>query len=184
MKNMGPFAQTNTNLKCHLLLTLMNSNRTPTICMYCHQKWKCGFLPLFFSKNLTYVQEMFQLLRVWQTYHSRLLNQSGQDSRDTAWDHRRVLEDSSLSKGKGRFYIAQRFTLFARPVHSYTNSASLGSILTMQQLRVTTKSLTFPPLYISCCRSSCHIAWTVILWTRVPFAFAYIYSHFRPLRVL
>ena len=27
------------------LLTLMNGNRTPTICMYCHQKWKCGFLP-------------------------------------------------------------------------------------------------------------------------------------------
>ena len=39
------------------------------------------------------------------------------------------------------------FTLFAlpgRPVHSDTNSASPGSILVMQQLRVTTKSLTFP----------------------------------------
>ena len=93
------------------LLTLMNSNRTPTICMYCHQKWKCGFLPLFFSKRLTYVHEMFPLLGVWQANHSRLLYQSGHDSRDAAWDHRRVLEDSSLGKGKGRFYIAQRFTL-------------------------------------------------------------------------
>ena len=33
-----------------------------------------------------------------------------------------------------------------RPVHSDTNSASSGSILSMQQLRATTKSLTFPPL--------------------------------------
>ena len=102
--------------------------------------------------------------------------QSGQDSRDAAWDHRRVLEYSSLGKGnsKGRFYIAQRFTLFAHPVHSDTNSASPGSILTMQQLRVKTKSLTCPPLSISCCRNSWHIAWIVILWARVPFAFAHI----------
>ena len=160
------------------LLTLMNINRTPTTCMYCHQKWKCGFLPLFFSKKLTCVHEMFPLLRVWQAHHSRLLYQSGQDSRDAAWDHRRVLEDSSLgkskSKSKGRFYTAQRFLLFALRVHSNTNSASSGSILTIQQLRVTTKSLTFPPLSISCCRNSCHIAWIVILWARVPFAFAYI----------
>ena len=38
---------------------------------------------------------------------------------------------------------SKRFTLFApppgRPVHSDTNSASLGSILAMQQLRATTK---------------------------------------------
>ena len=43
---------------------------------------------------------------------------------------------------------SKRFTLFAlpgRPVHSDTNSASLGSIL----LRATTKSLTFPPLSIA-----------------------------------
>ena len=87
------------------LLTLMNSNRTPTTWMYCHQKWKCRFLPLFFSKKLTYVHEMCPLLRVWQAHHSRLLYQSGQDSRDAAWDHRRVHEDSSLGKGrsKGRF---------------------------------------------------------------------------------
>ena len=64
-------------------------------------------------------------------------------------------------KKKGRFYIAQypipldrskRFTLFAspgRPVHSDTNSASPGSILVMQQLRATTKSLTCPPLFIA-----------------------------------
>ena len=45
------------------------------------------------------------------------------------------------------------FCLPPPPVHSDTNSASSGSILTMQQLRVTTKSLTFPPLYISCCRN-------------------------------
>ena len=32
-----------------------------------------------------------------------------------------------------------------RPVHSDTNSTSLGSILAMQQLRTMTKSLTFPP---------------------------------------
>ena len=45
-----------------------------------------------------------------------------------------------------------RFTLFAlpdRPVHSDTNSASPGSILVRQQLRVKTKSLTFPPLSIA-----------------------------------
>ena len=44
---------------------------------------------------------------------------------------------------------SKRFTLFAlpdRPIHSDTNSASLGSILSMQQLCATTKSLTFPPL--------------------------------------
>ena len=43
---------------------------------------------------------------------------------------------------------SKRFTLFAlpgRPVHSDTNSASPGSILAMQQLRATTKSLTFLP---------------------------------------
>ena len=47
---------------------------------------------------------------------------------------------------------AQRFTLFAlpgRPVHSDINSASPGSILVMQQLRATTKSLTCPPLSIA-----------------------------------
>ena len=46
---------------------------------------------------------------------------------------------------------SKRFTLFlpGRPVHSDTNSASLGSILDMPQLRATTKSLTFPPLSIS-----------------------------------
>ena len=41
------------------------------------------------------------------------------------------------------------FTPFAlpdRPVHSDTNSASPGSILTMLQLCATTKSLAFPPL--------------------------------------
>ena len=36
-----------------------------------------------------------------------------------------------------------------RPVHSDTNSASLGSILAMHQLRATTISLTFPPLSIA-----------------------------------
>ena len=64
---------------------------------------------------------------------------------------------------KGSFFIhysavsspldrSKRFTLFAfpdRPVHSDTNSASPGSILAMQQLRATTKSLTFPPLSIA-----------------------------------
>ena len=60
-------------------------------------------------------------------------------------------------KGKGSFYSAvsspsdrsKRFTLVAlpnRPVHSDTNSAFPGSILAIQQLRATTKSLTFPPL--------------------------------------
>ena len=47
---------------------------------------------------------------------------------------------------------SKRFTLVAlpgRPVHSDTNSASSGSILVMQQLRATTKSLTFPPLSIA-----------------------------------
>ena len=62
---------------------------------------------------------------------------------------------------KGCFYIAQypvRWTVqsalhflpsLADPVHSDTNSASPGSILVMQQLRATTKSLTFPPLSIA-----------------------------------
>ena len=46
---------------------------------------------------------------------------------------------------------SKRFTHFAspgRPVHSDTNSASLGSILAMLQLRAKAKSLTFPPLSI------------------------------------
>ena len=58
------------------------------------------------------------------------------------------------------FYIAQypvrwtaqsasHFSFPGRPVHSDTNSSSLGSILAMQQLRVKTKSLTFPPLSIA-----------------------------------
>ena len=47
---------------------------------------------------------------------------------------------------------SKRFTRFALPgklVHSDTNSATPGSILVMQQLRATTKSLTFPPLSIA-----------------------------------
>ena len=47
---------------------------------------------------------------------------------------------------------SKHFTLFALPgipVHSDTNSASPGSILAMQQLRATTKSLTFPPRSIA-----------------------------------
>ena len=47
---------------------------------------------------------------------------------------------------------SKRFTLFAlpdRPVHSDTNSASPGSILTRQQLHANIKSLTFPPLSIA-----------------------------------
>ena len=47
---------------------------------------------------------------------------------------------------------SKRCTLFAltgRPVHSDTNSASPESILAMQQLRATTKSLTCPPLSIA-----------------------------------
>ena len=62
----------------------------------------------------------------------------------------------TVCKGKGIFYIAQypvRRRLKAlytyRPVHSDTNSASPGSILAMQQLRATTKSLTFPPVSIA-----------------------------------
>ena len=55
---------------------------------------------------------------------------------------------------KGSFYISNQSVgplkalslaaLPGRPVHSGTNSASLGSMLAMQQLRATTKSLTFP----------------------------------------
>ena len=59
---------------------------------------------------------------------------------------------------KGSFSVSspsdrsKRCTLCAlpgRPVHSDTNSASPGSIQAMQQLRATTKSLTFPPLSIA-----------------------------------
>ena len=64
-------------------------------------------------------------------------------------------------KGKGSFLYSavsspldrsKRFTVSAlpgRPVHSNTNSASPGSILAMQQLRATTKSLTCQPLSIA-----------------------------------
>ena len=62
-------------------------------------------------------------------------------------------------KGKGVFLYSavsspldrsKRFTLLLpdRPVHSDTNSASLGSILVMQQLR-NDYSLTCPPLSIA-----------------------------------
>ena len=61
-----------------------------------------------------------------------------------------------VKKVKVGFYIAldrsKRFTLFAlpgRPVHSDTNSASLGRVLAMQQLHAKAKSLTFPPLSIA-----------------------------------
>ncbi len=72
-----------------------------------------------------------------------------------------VSKHGNYNKGKGMcLYSAvsssldrpKLFTLFAlpgRPVHSDTNSASPGSILAMQQLRATTKSLPFPPLSIS-----------------------------------
>ena len=56
---------------------------------------------------------------------------------------------SALSSPLNR---SKRFTLFAlpdRPAHSDTNSASPGNILAMQQLRATTKSLTFPPLSLA-----------------------------------
>ena len=52
-------------------------------------------------------------------------------------------------KGKGSLYIVQYVVFPGRPVHSDTNSASPGSILAMQQLRATTKSLTFPPQSIA-----------------------------------
>ena len=64
-----------------------------------------------------------------------------------------------LPHKKGSFYRAQypvrwtaQSTLHFLPsltVHSDTNSASPGSILAMQELRATTKSLTFPPLSIA-----------------------------------
>ena len=68
-------------------------------------------------------------------------------------------EYRSVGTGKGMvLYSAvsspldrsKRFTLSSpgRPVHSDTNSASLGSILAMQQLR-NDYSLTCPPLYIA-----------------------------------
>ena len=75
------------------------------------------------------------------------------------------MNDTTFPQGKGKdkgmfLYSAvsspldrsKRFTLFAlpdRPVHSDTNSTSPGSILAIQQLRATTKSLTFPTLFIA-----------------------------------
>ena len=41
------------------------------------------------------------------------------------------------------------FAFPGRPVHFDTDSASPGSIPVMQQLRATTKSMTFPPLSIA-----------------------------------
>ena len=65
---------------------------------------------------------------------------------------------SNFLIGKGSFHIAQypvhwtaQIALHCLPslVHSDTNSASPGSILAMQQLRATTKSLTFTTLSIA-----------------------------------
>ena len=56
---------------------------------------------------------------------------------------------STISRPSERSKRFTRFALPDRPVHSDTNSASPGSILAMQQLRATTKSLTFPPLFIA-----------------------------------
>ena len=155
MKNMGPFAHTNTNLKCHL-------SSTPKV-----KVWIFAFV--LFQKVDIWSRNVPIVKSVTSSSFSVVVSKR-------AWYHRRVLEESSLSKGKskGRLYIAQRFTLFALPVYSDTNSASPGSTLTMQRLRVTTKSLTFLQLPIGCCRNSCHIAWIVILWARVPFALAHI----------
>ena len=72
---------------------------------------------------------------------------------DTCKKKVKVVFYSTVSSPLDRW---KRFTLFAlpgRPVHSDTNSASPGSILVMQQLRATTKSLTCPPLSIA--RYSC-----------------------------
>ena len=56
---------------------------------------------------------------------------------------------SAVSSSSNRSKRSTLFALPGRPVHSDTNSASPGSILVMQQLRATTKSLTFPPLSIA-----------------------------------
>ena len=60
-----------------------------------------------------------------------------------------IFESPQISSPLDR---SKRFTLFAlpdRPVHSNTSSASPGSILAMQKLRATIRSLTFSPLSIA-----------------------------------
>ena len=76
------------------------------------------------------------------------------------WSHRTLGCLQITYKVKVCFYIAQypvcwtaqsalHFSSTGRPVHSYTNSASPGSILARQQLHAKTKSLTFPPASIA-----------------------------------
>ncbi len=72
----------------------------------------------------------------------------------------RVVGYNEASRNTDFFYITQypvrwtvqsalRLSSPGRPDHSDTNSAFPGSILAMQQLRATTKSLTSPPLSIA-----------------------------------
>ena len=102
------------------------------------------------------------------TTHCRRSLRRSHDGLDMSWELKKPWQTPScrvtLLRGrhhgeKGMFLYSatsspsdrsKRCTLFAlpgRPVHSDTNSASPGSILAMQQLRATTKSLTFPPVY-------------------------------------
>ena len=62
---------------------------------------------------------------------------------------KRLFLYSAVSSPLDRSKRCRLFAFPGRPVHSDTNSASPGSILVMQQLRTTTKSLTFPPLSIA-----------------------------------
>ena len=55
---------------------------------------------------------------------------------------------SAYIQSVGPLKALYTFALPDRPVHSDTNSAYLGSILVMQQLRATTKSLTCPSLLL------------------------------------
>ena len=65
-----------------------------------------------------------------------------------------IISSNSLLAVKAYHYGYKKGILHftpGRPLHSDTNSTSLGSILAMPQLHATTKSLTCPPLSVARC---------------------------------
>ena len=86
----------------------------------------------------------------WMTYYGKAVG--ADEIPAEPWKCKKnVVLYSAVSRPLDRSMRRALYTFcpLGRPVHSDINSASPGSILVMQQLRATTKSLTFPPLSIA-----------------------------------
>ena len=134
IKYMGPFAQTNMSNAISL-----NSDEQQSHTHHMHvlppkvKVWISAFV-LFQNVDIIF----FMFTKCFHCYECDKLIILGYcikvgKTHETPPDIIVVFLKICKGKSKGRFYIAQRFTLFDLTVHSDTNSASSGSILTMQQ---------------------------------------------------